>query len=133
MVEEISDTGLNNSQQSILDTFKKSAGKNVEQIFSEYVLVYDETMLNGPGNEVHRMFNAESGDHVFTISTAERDALLSFGWEYEGVAFIAIEEGKKVYRLANPGGMHMFTTNAKERDTLVKAGWIYEGVGFKAN
>lgn len=131
VVEEISDTGLNNSQQSILDTFKKSAGKNVEQIFSEYVLVYDEAMLNGPGNEVHRLLDTESRDHLFTISKAERDAAEKSGWKYEGVAFIAIEEGKEVYRLRNSQtGRHVYTASEKERDALVAMGWDSEGSAF---
>jgi hypothetical protein len=74
---------------------------------------------------------------MFTISTAERKAMISAGWVYEGIGFYSdSEKTVPMYRLYNPNarsGYHFFTGSKKERDALVKAGWKDEKIGFYGN
>lgn len=78
-----------------------------------------------------RLYNPNSGEHFYTGSEYERDAVIDAGWNYEGVGWIAPGKGAEVYRLYNPNaGDHHYTMSAYERDSLVKAGWKYEGVGW---
>ncbi len=85
------------------------------------------------GVEMYRMYNPYSGEHFYTASSTERDHLVSVGWNYEGVGWIAPRDGAPVYRLYNPyGGDHHYTTSAHERDMLVTVGWNYEGVGWRS-
>ncbi|WP_248922183.1 InlB B-repeat-containing protein [Olsenella intestinalis] len=84
------------------------------------------------GQVMYRLYNPYSGEHFYTASPLERDAVAAAGWSYEGVGWVApVEEGEPVYRLYNPyGGDHHYTLSAGERDVLVTAGWNYEGVGW---
>lgn len=83
------------------------------------------------GVSMHRLYNPNSGEHFYTASTKERDGLVTVGWKYEGVGWIAPSTGVEVHRLYNPNaGDHHYTTSVKERDSLVKVGWRYEGIGW---
>ncbi len=87
---------------------------------------------------VWRLYNEGLGDHHYTASAGERDALVSkAGWKVEGVAFYTAAKGNGtvgLYRLYNGGlmkGQHHYTASAGERDALVaNAGWKAEGVAF---
>lgn len=86
--------------------------------------------------EMYRLYNPNTSEHFYTVSLAERDQLIVVGWHYEGIGWVAPEQGDDVYRLYNPnakGGDHHYTLSAGERDFLVKAGWIYEGVAWKSS
>lgn len=82
--------------------------------------------------EQYRLYNPNSGEHLFTSSTGERDNLRGLGWYYEGIGWYGPSTSNTpVYRLYNPNnGDHHYTTSARERDDLVPLGWIYEGVGW---
>jgi hypothetical protein len=84
------------------------------------------------GLQMHRLYNPYSGEHFYTASDVERNACVSVGWQYEGVAFIAPTDGDPVYRLYSPySGDHHYTLDAGERDWLVRdIGWNYEGVAW---
>lgn len=101
--------------------------------------ICDKVMIEGeviprlqPGEIVmFRLYNPNSGEHFYTASEYERDSVVKAGWDYEGVGWIAPDEGDPVYRLYNPNaGDHHYTTSAFERDSLVRAGWDYEGIGW---
>lgn len=79
-----------------------------------------------------RLYNPFSGEHLYTSSVEEKDNLVSLGWHYEGVGWTApVTSNTPVYRLYNPySGDHHYTTNAEERDYLTTLGWRYEGVGW---
>lgn len=80
---------------------------------------------------MHRLYNPNSGEHLYTSSSSERDSLVRIGWNFEGTAWIAPSTGTPVYRLYNPNsGDHHYTTSASERDSLSRIGWRYEGVGW---
>lgn len=80
---------------------------------------------------MYRLYNPNSGEHFYTASSAEKDNLVSVGWNYEGTAWNAPGSGDPVYRMYNPNvGDHHYTTSAAERDQLKSVGWNYEGVGW---
>lgn len=68
----------------------------------------------------------------YTASTVERNALVTVGWEAEGVGWVApTHSDTPVYRLYNPyvnGGDHHYTTSEQECYALVDVGWIDEGI-----
>ena len=105
-------------------------------------LFYDE--LLGYGNyaaeavsdgTVFRMYNAGNGEHFYTRSVMERDALVAGGWGYESDGDFetvgAAEDAIPVYRMYNPNsGLHHYTLNKGEAASLKNSGWSFEGVGF---
>lgn len=81
--------------------------------------------------DMYRLYNPNSGEHFYTGTLAERDHLISVGWNYEGIGWKAPVTGETVYRLYNPNvGDHHYTLNVSERDHLVTVGWNYEGIGW---
>ena len=81
---------------------------------------------------MYRLYNPWSGEHFYTADASERNGLIQVGWTYEGVGWMAPQQGDPVYRLYNPnGGGHHYTKSAGERDLLVsRHGWTSEGVAF---
>ncbi len=81
-----------------------------------------------------RLYNPNSGEHFYTLSTAERDMLDSVGWVFEGIGwYSAGSDGTPLYRQYNPNattGTHNYTIDAAERDMLVGLGWVDEGIGW---
>lgn len=89
--------------------------------------------LDGTEGAVHRLYNANSGEHLFTQDANEASSLARSGWAYEGAGWVAPESGGGVWRLYNPhGGDHMLTASLEEVGALVVAGWAYEGRAFAA-
>ena len=82
--------------------------------------------------EMHRVYNPNSGEHFYTADENEKNHLVSLGWRYEGIGWIAPKTSSiPVYRLYNKnGGEHHYTMDASERDMLVSKGWKYEGIGW---
>ncbi|MCF0232776.1 MAG: InlB B-repeat-containing protein, partial [Enterococcus sp.] len=84
-----------------------------------------------PSTEVYRLYNPNSGEHLYTIDREEKDVLASIGWVYELVAWKAPESGYAVYRYYNPNaGDHFYTKDVNEGHNLAVSGWIFEGVKF---
>ena len=77
-----------------------------------------------------RLYYPNSGEHLYTNNSGEKDILTSIGWNYEGVEWLApAASGIPVYRVYNPNsGEHHYTTNAGEKDILVGLGWNDEGI-----
>ena len=97
--------------------------------------------LVGPGvaraadtQVMYRLYNQWSGEHLYTASASERDALAKLGWTREGEGWAApTKSGTPVYRLYNPyapQGDHHYTTSREEYDRLAEIGWRQEGVGW---
>lgn len=94
-------------------------------------LPHEDVKLDERDGAVHRLYNPNSGEHMFTQSHDEADGLIDAGWGYEGAGWVAPSQGVDVWRLYNPNaGDHMFTASADERDFLVSAGWRDEGAAF---
>lgn len=79
---------------------------------------------------IYRLYNPNSGEHLYTPLASERDALTKLGWKYEKVAWTAPKTSKTpVYRLYNPySGDHHYTTDAAEATALSKLGWNNEKI-----
>lgn len=75
---------------------------------------------------VHRLYNPNSGDHLYTTSYAEAKAQQNAGMEYEGIAWIYPETGAGIFRLVSGGKHHLALKD--EHDKLVKLGWKSEGM-----
>ncbi len=90
---------------------------------------------------VFRFLNVSDGDHFYTISTAERNALVANdpGLKYEGAVFnedLNPQSGDTaVYRfLELDSGGHFYTASAAERDAIVasRPNLRFEGTAFYA-
>lgn len=80
---------------------------------------------------MYRLYNPNSGEHFYTANLNEAKNIVSVGWRWENVGWVAPSSGVAVYRLYNPNaGDHHYTTSAGERDYLSSVGWKYEGVGW---
>lgn len=84
------------------------------------------------GVPMYRMYNPNSSEHFYTASIAERENLVSLGWNYEGIGWYAPKKsGTPVYRLYNANaGDHHYTSSLGERNHLIKLGWRDEGIGW---
>ena len=97
-----------------------------------FTLPVQAAEANQPSYEViYRVYNPNSGEHLYTISTEERDYLSSVGWEYEGLGWVAPKSsGTPIYRVYN-GIEHLYTTDNNEVNVLVSEyGWSDEGIKF---
>jgi len=80
---------------------------------------------------IYRVYNPNSGEHLHTMNSNEKDYLVRLGWRYEGISMRVTNSGRQLYRIYNPNsGEHFFTLNANERNNLKKHGWRYEGVAW---
>ena len=80
---------------------------------------------------IYRVYNPNSGEHLHTMNSNERDYLVRLGWRYEGISMRVTNSGRQLFRVYNPNsGEHFYTLNASERDNLKKHGWRYEGVAW---
>ena len=89
------------------------------------------------GSPVFRLYNANAGDHHYTMDQNEVKTLVAYGWKDEGTGwYSAAKDYVDVYRQYNPyangAGSHNYTTDKAENDYLVSLGWIYEGAAWKA-
>ena len=89
-------------------------------------------VLSNTGVAVYRVYNPNSGEHLYTVDEDEVYNLKELGWKDEGTAWYAPETSvTPVHRVYNPvAGEHIYTTDEKEVANLVKAGWNDEGVKF---
>ena len=92
----------------------------------------DAATLAAATQDVLRLYNRWSGEHLYTTSRTEYNSLGKVGWSGEGTAWAAPSSGSNpVWRLYNRwSGDHLLTSDRKEYDTLGRAGWNREGVAF---
>ena len=87
---------------------------------------------SGKGIDMYRMYNASTGEHLYTAQRSERDTMIADGWLYEGVMWHAPEKSNiPVWRLYNQwtGGHHYARTKG-EYEELQRQGWTGEGIVF---
>ena len=93
-----------------------------------------------PSNPAYRFYNAMSGDHFYTLSISEADALRATkgSYTYEGIPWLTPNVSNtttNVYRFYNSkSGDHFYTQSTQEKDGLMaqNSGYRYEGVAFQA-
>ncbi|MEE8827489.1 MAG: hypothetical protein SOH48_09165 [Eubacteriales bacterium] len=95
------------------------------------VTTYDSGISAFVSN-VYRMYNPNSGEHFYTEDVTERNHLVSVGWNYEGIAWVAPKTSSHpMYRVYNPNtGDHHYTSSLTERNWLVSLGWRAEGISW---
>ena len=86
-------------------------------------------------NPMNRLYNPNSGEHFYTASIREKEALVKLGWNDEGYGWVAPTEAEgkanPVYRLYNPNsGDHHYTMSKNEYETLQVYGWKDEKIGW---
>lgn len=89
---------------------------------------------------VFHFYDASTGQHLYTASTAERDTLQSSqtAYAYQGVGWAAPTDAAgtaDVFHFTNAAtGDHFYTASAAERDGLIGSGsgYRYDGVAFEA-
>lgn len=125
---------VTNLQSGAVDTLA-----NVEDVrFSDTTI---EIAPQTIGQPVFLFYNVDSGEHFFTASMAERNALVQndANYEYEGPGFEAVNPATNdpsavpVFRFLNPGdGDHFYTVSMAERNALIAndPGLKYEGAVF---
>ena len=85
---------------------------------------------------IYRVYNRNTGEHLFTANYKEAEKLTQKSWVYEGGAFCGFKQEVKgsypVYRVYNPnakGGDHHYTKSIGEVNKLVKLGWKKDNKG----
>ncbi|QEE38758.1 MULTISPECIES: family 16 glycosylhydrolase [unclassified Methylobacterium] len=89
---------------------------------------------------VFHFYDASTGQHLYTASTAERDTLTGSqtAYAYQGVGWAAPTDTAgtaDVFHFTNAAtGDHFYTASAAERDGLIGSGsgYRYDGVAFEA-
>ncbi|WDA68600.1 GH25 family lysozyme [Lactococcus lactis] len=85
--------------------------------------------------DVYRLYNANTGEHFYTLNFAEKTNLQNVGWRYEGIGWLSSSTGSPVYRVYNPnakGGDHYYTMSKYEAQQLVSKGWRWDNNGGAA-
>lgn len=90
-----------------------------------------------------RLYNPNSGEHLFTMRGAEVEVLCHIGWRYEGSAWEVPkppsadwypnpEKYRTVYRIYNSiAGEHFYTSSLYEKNSVLKhSGWLDDGDFF---
>ncbi|GHU63918.1 hypothetical protein FACS189418_8120 [Clostridia bacterium] len=115
----------------------------VKQAYTEWSMLQSEHPELVP---VFRIYNPNSGEHLYTTNKVEYNHLAQIGWQGEGLVWYAPAydtvvkdsiwykysvESTLVYRLYNRySGEHIYTKDRSEVDQLVKLGWNDEGVAW---
>ena len=92
--------------------------------------VKKESIKQEPDGSVYRLYNPNTGDHLFTANFAEAQNVANAGWTYEGVGWQSPAEGEEVYRLYQ-GNVHDYVFK-KDVSKLESEGWTCECVAFKS-
>ncbi|MFK5291767.1 hypothetical protein ACI3PH_14630, partial [Lactococcus lactis] len=85
--------------------------------------------------DVYRLYNANTGEHFYTLNFAEKTNLQNVGWRYEGIGWLSSSTGSPIYRVYNPnakGGDHYYTMSKYEAQQLVSKGWRWDNNGGAA-
>lgn len=91
-----------------------------------------ETVETSSNTPIYCLYNANSGEHLYTGDPNERKYLAYHGWKDEGAKWMSPSLSNiPIYRLYNPNtGDHHYTTDTQEVTTLVNIGWRNEGFKF---
>ena len=118
------------------DTLKQLEKKWPGEEFPLPAEVYCETVYVTEQKPVYRLYNPNSGEHLFTAKKIEYSWLSENGWNAENSRWLSDSEAKEtenVHRVYNPNaGDHHYTSDQREIDFLQSAGWRDEGTVFQA-
>jgi beta-glucanase (GH16 family) len=111
------------------------------QMNIDYLRAYQANPnASAPLEPVFHFYDPSTGQHLYTASTAERDALNTSqsAYAYQGIGWAAPTGSAgttDVFHFTNAvTGDHFYTASAAERDGLIGSGsgYRYEGVAFEA-
>ncbi|MCJ2120220.1 family 16 glycosylhydrolase [Methylobacterium sp. J-001] len=113
------------------------------QMNIDYLRAYQANPNTGTSaslEPVFHFYDASTGQHLYTASTAERDAIKTSqpAYAYQGVGWAAPTGSvgtEDVFHFTNAAtGDHFYTASAAERDGLIGSGsgYRYDGVAFEA-
>ncbi|GEM_PF-1004365 len=104
--------------------------KDIRPEIVESVAIY----ISGIGS-VYRLYNPNTGEHLYTSDLNEKTVLAQAGWSYESISWLnAADSSAPIYRLYNPNaGDHHYTQEKKEADYLEKQGWLLDGTVLNAD
>ncbi|UNT93877.1 hypothetical protein [Allobaculum sp. Allo2] len=104
--------------------------KDIRPETVESVAIY----ISGIGS-VYRLYNPNTGEHLYTSDLNEKTVLAQAGWSYESISWLnAADSSAPIYRLYNPNaGDHHYTQEKKEADYLEKQGWLLDGTVLNAD
>lgn len=110
---------------------ESSSGSGTYDDENEQTVIYTYKKSQERTIAVYRIYNPNSGEHLYTSSAYEYDELSKVGWRKEGVEWKSPEKGAPIYRLYNKNsGEHFYTTSKYEADQVVKSGWRPEGIAY---
>lgn len=88
---------------------------------------------------VYRLYNANGGEHHYTMNKAEKNYLVSVGWNDEGIGWYSANPKDSssipLLREYNPNAFannHNYTTSKPEHNWLIGLGWLDEGMAWYA-
>ncbi|MBM7635874.1 hypothetical protein [Streptococcus saliviloxodontae] len=83
-------------------------------------------------SSIYRLYNPTLKEHLFTSDTNEYDVLSSKGWNQEGLAWYAPDNGQQVTRLYSKiTHKHLYTTDQNEVSVLTRSGaWVQDAMSF---
>ncbi|MBV7391098.1 MULTISPECIES: hypothetical protein [Enterococcus] len=103
-------------------------------IFAVTINVSDAEATLGT-KPIYRMYNLNTGEHLFTPSDRECSLILKLGWVSEGVAYYAPVEHsgnvpsiKRLYNTAADD--HHYTVSNEEVEYLVSQGWKNDQIEY---
>lgn len=116
-------------------TGRYATAPNYAEILNNVIETYNLTQYDSQPqastSPMYRLYNPNTGEHLYSLNEGEKNSLPKIGWKYEGVAWLAPNSGTKVYRMYNPySGDHHYTAAQSEINFLKKLGWRYEGLSF---
>lgn len=101
------------------------------QVYENAYTAGKNASVMAPDKNMYRLYNPKTGEHFYTASAGEKNAVVKAGWRDEGIGWKAPAAGTPVYRLYNKrGGEHHYTMSGGEKKKLVEAGWQDEGIGW---
>lgn len=102
---------------------------SAEEIDPDIAMGLPQAPMEEPMYDVYRLYNVNTGEHLYTDKAGEKQALVIAGWYDEGKAFTEKVMGEEmVYRLYSEStGDHHYATNPAEIAMLESLGWKNEG------
>lgn len=114
--------------------YSKQTLEKIQSAFPDRTLLISDIVTSIPMtvsriSPVFRLYNPNSGEHLFTSDRKERRDLMHLGWNAESIAWMNRPDGgQAISRLYNPNaGDHHYTADQNEVNTLVKLGWKLDG------
>lgn len=97
------------------------------------ILSYNSSETTDSKRYVYRLFNQNSGRHLFSSNQEEIDIITGQGWVNEGAAYRSpANANTDLHRFVMTNGGHFYTANIEEKNILSQdLSFTYEGVAYQ--